>query len=805
MLARIFALTILFFITSCNSGIGESINYTNLHFVNQEQNIPIIVGKTTHGIAIIKNNSNTPIDNISYQVFTNGGHESNIFEISPDNCNNISANSTCNLFFSINGSNQENITGSSTIEMSYNIGSKKFLQSTIVNYSKTEQNKINIIPSSRYGTQDNPKYDVLYIVNPESNEYILESLNSLSNGLSILNSITYSSNIKPNSVTAIPIEFSTQQSTAKIEALLLNKSLNQTSSLTVSLAAYNKISGANLTYGILPLINAESTLNSSITIMNSGDTTATLNNITLGSGLALGSGINICNTTAGSNTLAPGSSCTIYFTISSNISGNANININYTGGVSPSISPNVSWFYGAGPIFSMSFSSAYGKYPAYATLIPNGGSTPVTVTITNISKYPATIGTITPSTSFGSATANYSNNNCTGTTLNVAKPSCTFIANVSNIGILKQSINISYTTSNGAKSITQIPAPWNVYNLNTWADLGNQGNGVESLFYTDFSGSAATFGSAYATSMVLDPITKQPYLAVLYTSNNSNNNTGFIVYTYTGTSWKQVGNKIVLATTYGNGTSITGIKIAINPITKKIWVATGVNQIAVNLNIPIYFYYLNTSTNTWIQNSTLQAKSPTIQVAAGYSFDMKIDSNGTMYVAYIESATNKLALASCTENCNAFTVLGNNLSQYTTRSVNMALTPLPYESPTIAYTQSSSPTLVSVIQYNPSNNTFNSTFGNVTSQSVTAPTLRAMNIAIDPDTLNPSVIFGTIASNLYLYTYTGSGWQTESTMLGLNVGAITSLGFTIKNNISYFAYGSGNASPTQSIYVKRYA
>ncbi len=573
--------------------------------------IPVLSPNSpTSSIIYVRNHSDKSISRITYTV-KNNDLTPNSFSIPSTQCATIAAHSRCALNFSISSLEDSVAQSSALITVTL---ANNYSFSQVINYARVFNNDTKgVFVNSGVilaNFINNTAYATLYVYGGAGGTYTLTNFISDNSHITVDNS-NFGKVISGNEIVAIEVSTNQNNISSNLSADAVSMS-NAKYSTTVSISTVPSSDGALLTSGLSPIIDTNSTLIGSFTIVNSGNATATFGTVTYPSGVSYNS-----STTCGT-TLASHVSCTFYFNVTS-IGSSGSISIPYTGGngYSP-LTQDVIWYNSksGGALVQMSASTA--PISMYAS----NESVSATITVTNLSAYSLTGVTVPTATIVsGSATVTVSSDTCTGTTI-ANGSSCTYNINVSDsVSESSKQINVgisaSYNNDSSSTYARVLPVSYTVYTIATWMSgsssvnqTGTYGtNGTASstnvpgarrngISWIDSSGNLWLFGGeGYATT------TSPDYLNDLWKYNPT---TGYWTWMSGSSSTNQVG-------TYGtkgtaSSTNVPGARrnsISWIDSSGNLWLfgGTGYSATAVSYLNDLWKYNPTTGYWTWMSGA----------------------------------------------------------------------------------------------------------------------------------------------------------------------------------------------------------
>lgn len=509
---------------SCSAG-GTSSNQTNANItptaqaltINNTATIPVFPDSATTSVIYIHNNSNQPISNIDYSIINNNdsvNDATNNFLINADSCKKINANSRCAITFTTPVLSGANTQGSVVLVAKY--GENTFSQ--IINYGQILDNSTpGVIVNSGVSILNwgnSTGYATLYAYAGANQSYLLQDLTTNNKSVGVVDNLA--STIISNN-TIIPIEV---KSSSSVNAeILLNISSNRSSYSfggNVMITSAPQPSSPLLVSGLTPIINTAKTSTGSFLIINAGNQSATLSNITYSDGIE-----SVTETDACGAILPSYSSCKIYFKVpESGTSGS--INIQYNGGT---LIQAISWYNGNSSGALMAMSSNPGSIAitqeSYATTL---------VTVKNIGSY--SLNNLIPSAIIvsGNGIATVDSNSCNATL--AVGSSCAFVIKVTDFTLesnkqINLSISGQYNNGNGTITYSRILATTYTVVAGEFAYVVNTSGNSISMFKKLTNGqlialSPATISTGNSPkAIVFDPSGKYAYVPNLLSNTIS--------------------------------------------------------------------------------------------------------------------------------------------------------------------------------------------------------------------------------------------------------------------------------------------
>ena len=537
MLKKILSLSVLLLtLSSCgggssgsgNSNGGNTSNVANAITIDNAGILPVIGNNTTTSLIYIHNNNNTTIRGISYTTKTNnsqsqslslslknklksmlGFSDNLVSQSSAGACSSIAAFQSCPLSITTPaGSNQ----GSILITANYIANGQAKTFSNVVSYSGIYNNPANgaIIAGgvqlNSFGNTNG--YATIYIYGSgQNNIYTVNSLGVNKPAVVINQGNISGMQIQSNYVQAVELTAPAVDSgyTAVLTATSSLNSQNFMSSQSVGVTP--STNGAILTTGQVPLINsAASNPGGTLYVVNSGNESA------MAISTSFDSGINPNSDGCNGQTLIPGGSCTVTFSVSQS-SGSGNITLNYSGGSSSSVVQNVTWYNGSGGIVLQMSAN-----PSPMIFNATVGESAV-VTVTNIGGYKLTnLSVPAPTVISGGAIANIIDDHCSGESLNIGA-SCNYAVSLSDSATdISAQVNlyISGNYNNGTPQVYNRSLPL-TYTSNAYTavlsitpnpvSLTTTGDGIQTQTQTIvISNNGATTATSVAPGALSPPL-----------------------------------------------------------------------------------------------------------------------------------------------------------------------------------------------------------------------------------------------------------------------------------------------------------
>ncbi len=375
----------LLLLNSCDNFLGNTNTISAPKLANNVlfdhvATVPVLQTSTQFALNI-RNNSDTPINNIKYSANSNSIYSQATQIISADSitkCQSIPAHQSCAITITTPSFDIKDTQGSLLV-------SAKFLQNGI-NHSinrSIDYKLISNMNTSSFGissdailTEDkfsNNIYETIFIYNISDVAYNIQNT-TLTDG-TIINGAP--NTINPNTVTAVNVSLTANQ-VLKNNAIKINtvNNFTKTQQLFTSTLQAIAINNAALVASMPSVMNTAVSTTGSFTLTNlSNNKQATGITYTVSE-----SNISITNTCSNINA---NNTCTISYSLANvkQTNGNANISINYTGGTTVNIP--IYWYTTASaPMFSM--------VAAQNPLVMQANSASITniITVQNIGGYP---------------------------------------------------------------------------------------------------------------------------------------------------------------------------------------------------------------------------------------------------------------------------------------------------------------------------------------------------------------------------------------------------------------------------------